>query len=127
MFADMKVADLISLVEALRSAPGAGAGAGAFSKQYVGKYVIVRTYASGVWCAKLVAHDEATRHAILDDARRLWYWSGAFTLSTVARQGVKSAKMPAAVDGVLVAQVEEIIPTSPEAEKNLRAVPVHEG
>lgn len=92
-----------------------------------GKYVIIRSYASGVWCAVLDSYDPMTRHAVLSQARRLWSWGGAFTLSTVALKGVTSAKMPAPVDGVVVAQVEEIIPTTPEAAKCLQGWAVHNG
>lgn len=91
----------------------------------IGKYCIVRTYASGVWCAVLDAYDPATNHAVLTDARRLWSWEGAFTLSTVAMEGVKDAKMPAALPRVVVARVEELIQTSNKAEVQLRGWEEH--
>lgn len=90
-----------------------------------GSYVIVRTYASGVWCAVLDSYDPRTRTAFLNNARRLWSWEGAFTLSAVAQSGVKAAKMPVAVDGIMVTQVEEIIPTSEIARQCLMQMPEH--
>lgn len=91
----------------------------------IGRYCIVRTGASGVWCAVLGAYDPATNHAVLLDARRLWSWEGAFTLSTVALEGVKIARMPAGLAEVIVARVEELIPASAKAEKQLREMEVY--
>lgn len=103
------------------------ASQGAEKHPQIGKYVIIRSFASGVWCAVLDSYDPHTRHCILSDARRLWSWEGAFTLSTVALQGVTMAKMPAPINDVTVAQVEEIIPTTAIAERVLREWPVHNG
>lgn len=106
--------------------PQLAAGAGAeYRHPQTGKYVIVRTYASGVWCAFLDSYDPVHRMAFLSTARRLWWWSGAFTLSTVASSGVSDAKMPAPINGITVMQVEEIIPTMPIASAMLQEWPVH--
>lgn len=99
--------------------PQMAAASAEYRHPQTGNYVIVRTYASGVWCAVLDSYDPVTRHALLNNARRLWSWSGAFTLSTVALRGVSEAKMPAAVDGITVAQVDEIIPTTEIARQSL--------
>lgn len=106
-------------------APIAGALPTAGIEYPIGKYCIVRTYASGVWCAVLDAYDPTTNHAQLSEARRLWSWEGAFTLSTVALQGVSSARMPQPVNGIVVARVEELIPATMKAEKQLRDMEVY--
>ena len=106
-------------------APLAGNTPAAGIEYPIGKYCIIRTYASGVWCAVLDAYDSATNHAVLSSARRLWSWEGAFTLSTVAVEGVKAARMPAALERVIVARVEELIPASAKAEKQLREMEIY--
>lgn len=91
----------------------------------IGEWVLVRTRDSGVWFAQLAGYDPTTRHAHLTEARRLWSWQGAFTLSAVALDGVKSARMPAAVPVVIVADVAELLPCSIIAIHNLNDIPVH--
>lgn len=91
----------------------------------VGEWVLVRSRDSGVWFAQLTAYDPATRHAMLGDARRLWSWEGAFTLSTVALDGVKSARMPSPVPVVFVADVAELLPCSVIAIHNLTNISVY--
>lgn len=90
------------------------------------QYCIIRTYASGVWCAVLEIYDPLTCHAQLADARRLWSWEGAFTLSSVALNGVRKAKMPAALERLIVARVEEIIPVTEAVELQLRNYPIYQ-
>ena len=50
----------------------------------------------------------------LTNARRLWSWSGAFTLSAVATQGVDRAnsRISVAVPEILLTEGIEIIPVS---------------
>lgn len=43
------------------------------------RYVIVRTYSAGVFAGNLVSRNG--REVVLSDARRLWYWAGAASLS----------------------------------------------
>ena len=91
----------------------------------IGKYVVVRTYAAGVHFGILASYDAHTRHAVLAEARRLWSWSGAFTLSAVAKSGVSGGKLSAELPTIEVARVEEIIPCSSEAERVLRQFEEH--
>lgn len=59
----------------------------------IGKYVIVRCKDAGVHAGILRSH--AGREAILDEARRLWYWkpaNGAAFLSGVAVEGLDDAQ-----------------------------------
>ena len=49
-------------------------------------YVIVRTYSAGVFAGTLEFHDG--KEVTLSNARRLWYWDGAATLSQLAMEGV---------------------------------------
>ena len=54
----------------------------------VGRKVIIRTYSAGVWFGRLA--EKSGNEVILEDARRLWYWKAAesISLSSVAIYGV---------------------------------------
>src|ERR1035437_10078138 len=88
-----------------------------------GKYVIVRTYSAGVFAGTLVAR--TGREVELSNARRLWYWRGAASLSELAMRGVKmpaDCKFPESVDTILLLEAIEIIPVKPIAEKSIKGV-----
>jgi hypothetical protein len=89
----------------------------------IGKYVIVRANGAGVFAGILKEKngDEVT----LNDARRIWYWTGAASLSQLAMEGTSrpdDCKFPCAVDEILILNVLEIIPTTERAEKSIREV-----
>lgn len=94
---------------------------------FIGQKVIVRTYASGVHLATLSEYDYQSRTAILTDSKRIWSWSGAFTLSALANSGVKSAKVSESLETFFVAQVEEIIPVKSIAVDSINAQGIHNG
>jgi hypothetical protein len=88
-----------------------------------GLYVIVRTYSAGVFAGTLVARDG--REVELKNARRLWYWSGAASLSELAMKGVKrpgDCKFPEAVKTVFLLEAVEILPVEPAAQKSIEGV-----
>lgn len=88
-----------------------------------GTYVIVRTYSAGVFAGTLVARDG--REVELKEARRLWYWSGAASLSELATRGVKrpaDCKFPVAVKTVYLLEAVEILPVEPAAQKSIEGV-----
>lgn len=90
-----------------------------------GKYVMVRTFSAGVFAGILA--EKNGKEVLLHDARRIWYWSGAASLSQLAQEGTKKpneCKFPCAVDEVLLTEVIEIIPITPPAEQSIRGVPV---
>ncbi len=93
---------------------------------YVGKYVLIRTYASGVHLGYLKEYDPETRHAFLTETRRLFYWEGAFTLHAVAINGIKDGKMPITIPEIMLSDTLEIIKCSEIAEENLKNFPVHQ-
>ena len=93
-------------------------------KSSSGKYVIVRTYSAGVFAGNLETRNG--QEVVLTDARRLWYWSGAASLSQLAVEGTndpKNCKFPIAVPRVELLQAIEIIDVSPKAENSIKAVP----
>lgn len=62
----------------------------------IGKYCMVRTYSAGVFAGTLA--ERKGKEARLTDARRIWYWRGAASLSELATKGPatpKECKFPA--------------------------------
>ena len=90
----------------------------------IGKICMVRTYSAGVFLGEVASKDGKEVH--LKNARRMWYWDGAASLSQLATDGTskpKSCKFPAAVSDVLLTEVIEIIPASEAAIASIAAVP----
>jgi hypothetical protein len=89
------------------------------------KYVIVRTYSAGVFAGTLVSRDG--KEVQLSDARRLWYWAGAASLSQLAVDGTskpKECKFPVAVPSVTLTEAIEILDVTPQSETSIKDVPV---
>jgi len=89
------------------------------------KYVIVRTYSAGVFAGYLESKEG--REVVLKNARRLWYWSGAASLSQLAMEGVKNpneCKFPCEVGSVTLLEVIEILDATEAAKKSIADVPV---
>lgn len=87
-------------------------------------YVVVRTYSAGVFAGFL--ESRKGKEGTLTDARRIWYWSGAASLSQLAMEGVKNPlqckfAMPVRVD---LTEIIEVLHCTPEAQSNIEAVPI---
>ena len=90
-----------------------------------GDYVIVRASQSGVWAGVLTNRNND--EVLLSDARRIWYWDGAASLSELATRGTsrpENCKFPAPVNEVLVLGVCEVIAATPEAKKSIEEVAI---
>ena len=91
----------------------------------IGKYCIVRGRDFGVFAGTVEAVDG--NRVLLKDARRLWYWDGAASLSQLAAEGVKNpagCKFTVTVESVLLLDVIEIIPASEQAKAIINEVRV---
>lgn len=91
--------------------------------EFIGKYVIVRTYSAGVFAGILAQRDG--KEALVKNARRIWYWEGAASLSQLAQQGTSKpdeCKFPCEVPSVLLTEVIEILEVSQEAEESIKNV-----
>lgn len=89
------------------------------------RYVIVRTYSAGVFAGTLESRNG--REVTLTDARRIWYWAGAASLSQLAVSGTskpKQCKFPVKVARVELLEAIEILDVTPEARESIEAVPV---
>jgi hypothetical protein len=89
------------------------------------KTVIVRTYSAGVFMGELVSRKG--QEVVLNNARRIWYWAGAASLSQLAMEGTSNpsgCKFPCPVDRVELLQAIEILDVTPKAKASIDAVPV---
>lgn len=89
------------------------------------KYVIVRTYSAGVFAGELESRNG--QEVILNNARRIWYWSGAASLSQLAMEGTskpKECKFPCEVSQVILLQAIEILNVTDKAKESIKGVPV---
>ena len=89
------------------------------------KYVICRTYSAGVFAGYL--KERNGQEVVLLNARRLWYWSGAASLSQLAEEGVKNpkeCKFPQEVKQVELLQAIEILDVSEEAKNSIDSVKI---
>jgi hypothetical protein len=88
-------------------------------------YVIARTYSAGVFAGYL--DKRVGKEAKLLNVRRLWYWSGAASLSQLAVDGVSNpndCKFPVEVPQVELMEVIEVLLVSEKARKSIAEVPM---
>ena len=91
----------------------------------IGKYCILRGKGFGAFAGTVKAVDG--NRALVENARRLWFWSGAASLSQLAMEGVKNpenCKFTVTVDSVLLLAVIEIIPATEAAKASIDGVKV---
>lgn len=89
------------------------------------EYVIVRTFSAGVFAGEL--KERQGREVTLVNARRIWYWAGAASLSELAQRGTSKpaqCKFPIAVSQVVLLEAIEILSVTNEARKSIENVPV---
>ena len=94
-------------------------------KEFAGKYCMVRTYSAGVFAGTIVKRKG--KEALLKNARRIWYWDGAASLSQLATHGTskpQNCKFPAEVASVFLTEVIEIIPITLVAKKSIAGVAI---
>lgn len=87
------------------------------------KKVIIRATNAGVFYGTLKKKtgDEVT----LTNVRRIWYWSGAASLSQLAVTGTvdpRNCKFTVTVPEMTILGVIEIIPCTPEAIRSIESV-----
>src|ERR1700690_2539081 len=91
----------------------------------MGRVCMVRTQSAGVFAGKVASRDG--KEFTLANARRIWYWTGAASLSQLPIAGTsspKTCKFPAEIPEVLLTEVIELIPMTEAAIKSIAAVPV---
>ena len=89
------------------------------------KKVIIRADRAGVFFGELKEKDGS--EVTLVNARRLWYWDGACSISQLAVDGTNkpnSCQFTVVVPEMVILGVIEIIPCSDVATKSIEGVPV---
>ena len=86
---------------------------------------MVRTENAGVFLGEVVTRKKKEVH--LKNARRMWYWAGAASLSQLATTGTSKpmeCKFPIAVADLILTDAIEFIPATEAAIATIAAVPV---
>jgi len=89
------------------------------------KYQIVRTYSAGVFAGYVESRNG--QEVIMRDARRIWYWDGAASLSQLATEGTskpQNCKFPIAVDRIELLNAIEIIDCTEKAKLSIEGVTI---
>jgi len=114
MLEEMKLKDVMQLVQLLQ---------GNKATNENGKYCIVRTYSAGVFAGELQSRNG--QEVVLHNARRLWKWSGAASLSQLAMEGVKNpddCMFPCEVSRVELLNAIEILDCTEMARLSIKGV-----
>lgn len=91
----------------------------------IGKKVLIRGNRSGVEFGELVSQNGS--EVTLKNARRIWYWDGAASLSQLAKDGTSNpsnCKFTVFVDSITILDAIEIIPCTDKAVKSIEEVRV---
>lgn len=89
------------------------------------KYCVIRGRGFGVFAGTVEAVDDTC--ILVKNARRLWYWDGAASVSQIAAEGVtapQNCKFSMAVEYIVLRDYIEIIPTTEKAQKIIEGVRV---
>jgi len=96
-------------------------------EEIIENYFIVRTYSAGVFAGELVSRNG--KEVVLKNARRLWYWDGAASLSQLAMEGTKcpgKCKFPCEVIRITLTEAIELIAVTEKARKSIKGVAIWE-
>jgi len=88
-------------------------------------YSMVRTYSAWVFAWYLESRN--WKEVVLRNARRIFYWDGAASLSQLATDWTskpENCKFPCAVDKVELMEVIEIIPITEKAKVSINSVSI---
>lgn len=87
-------------------------------------WYIIRTYSAGVHFGNIVRREG--KEVELTNARRIWSWAGAASLSQLAVDGVSKpseCKFSVRLNSIILTEAIEVIQCSEKAAKNINEVP----
>ena len=91
------------------------------------RFCIIRTYSAGVHAGYV--KQQNGKEVTLINARRLWKWAGAFTLSEMAVNGVSKpseCRFATTVPEIILTEAIEIIPCTEKAKEIILGVKDYE-
>ena len=91
------------------------------------QFCIIRTYSAGVHAGYVKSREG--KEVTLVNARRLWRWAGAFTLSELATEGTtnpEECKFAVSVPEIILTEAIEIIPCTERAKSSILGVANYE-
>jgi hypothetical protein len=91
----------------------------------VENYSIVRTYSAGVFAGEVIS--QIGQEVVMKNARRIWYWDGAASLSQLAMEGTskpKNCKFPCEVLEIKLLNTIEIIPCTKKGMDSIKEVSI---
>lgn len=89
------------------------------------KYVIIRGTHSGVFAGYL--KERKKQEVKLINARRIWQWSGANSLSQLAMEGTRNpsgCRFPVEIDEIYILDAIEVITCTEKARLSIKSVPL---
>lgn len=89
------------------------------------KKVIIRTERAGVFFGEI--KERNGQEATITNCRRIWYWSGAASLSQLAVEGTtrpRDCKFTVIIDEMTVLGVIEVIPCTAKAIESINSVQI---
>lgn len=89
----------------------------------IGKYCVVRGRDSGVFAGTV--KEIQGQQVLMGNARRIWYWDGAASISQLAKDGTaapENCKFTVRLDSMLILDVVEVIPCTQKAMESIEAV-----
>lgn len=92
------------------------------------KQVVMVRSTAGIFVGTLQRYEN--EEATLTGVRRLWYWTGAASLSQLAQEGTsnpKACKFPCEVDRIVIPKVMEMLNVTATAKKTIDSVPEWQG
>lgn len=91
------------------------------------RYCTVRTYSAGVFAGLIDPAKIENKAGCVRQARRIWRWAGAASLSQLAMEGTSrpgECKFPCEVPEVYLTEIIEVIPCTQAAIESIAAVEV---
>ncbi len=100
-----------------------GIGLNGGTHPFLGQHCVIRTFSEGVHIGTVAMVSGDGKQVLLTNSRRLYSWSGAFTLSAVAMTGVgKTSRLAVELPELLVTECISMIPTTEAARATFDAI-----
>jgi len=90
-------------------------------------YCLVRTYSAGVFAGYIDVNKLNGRNGIVLQARRIWQWSGAASLSQLSVDGTskpEDCRFPCEVEKIILTEIIEVLPCTVKAKLSIDGVKI---